>query len=503
MFSDETLDLIGAESTWRKSHHQTQESRSCQTVPVHTKEAEIQVKNILNNTTQTDAQDQTSQTLSLDQDLSGFPGLLDFLCRVEDVVIRELVKNSKSHAFDGFEVNWEDQNETVSCLYRLQHPDAQERSLQVTSVSWNCTGSVIACGFGRVDDGDWSNEKSYVCTWNLDRRNVNPKRPNVIIDVTTPIMCLCFHPMRPSVVAGGLYSGEVVVWDNSRVQDPILAQTGMSADTHREPVYQVNWIPGARRGEFTLLSAGSGGRVLLWTVDGAEAKLILNSGFALVRQQLPQSGASSKTRGSTTIGVTSLALSPWDVDTFLVGSEGGLVLKCSFSSETVAAVPSDGESVTLRAPAQFSFSPRGGPIHSVHFSPFHRNLFVSVGTDGLAHLHSVLQPRPLLSLRVSESYAFGVRWSPTRPLVFATVTGQGLVQMFDLGRRSLRPAATIDQNTGGQPSYCLEFNHKHTDLLAVGNADGTVNIWELSAELTEQRAKETTMLEQLANEVAD
>lgn len=41
------------------------------------------------------------------------------------------------------------------------------------------------------------------------------------------------------VSVGGLYSGEVVVWDTSRTQDPILAQTGMSVDTHREPVYQV------------------------------------------------------------------------------------------------------------------------------------------------------------------------------------------------------------------------------------------------------------------------
>lgn len=59
-----------------------------------------------------------------------------------------------------------------------------------------------------------------------------------------------------------------------------------------------------------------------------------------------------------------------------------------------------------------------------------RNLFVSVGTDGLAHLHSVLQPRPLLSLRVSDSYVFGVRWSPTRPLVFAAVTAQGEMLPF-------------------------------------------------------------------------
>lgn len=47
--------------------------------------------------------------------------------------------------------------------------------------------------------------------------------------------CVC-----AAVAAGGLYSGEVVVWDTSRTQDPVLVQTGMSADSHREPVYQVS-----------------------------------------------------------------------------------------------------------------------------------------------------------------------------------------------------------------------------------------------------------------------
>lgn len=88
--------------------------RSCQTRPVHTAEAETQATDVLDNSTQT--QDHISQTLSLDQDISSFPGLLDFLHKVEDVVIKELVKNSKSHAFDGFEVNWEDQNESVRAL---------------------------------------------------------------------------------------------------------------------------------------------------------------------------------------------------------------------------------------------------------------------------------------------------------------------------------------------------------------------------------------------------
>ncbi|KAG9266215.1 WD repeat-containing protein 34 isoform X1 [Astyanax mexicanus] len=497
MFVDESLEVVGVRSSWRKSQQRDQHSKSCQTKPVHSAEAESQVRCVEDSSTQTDPQEQISQ-LQLSADP---PGLVEFLRRVEGVVIRELVKNAKSHAFDGFEVNWVDQQQAVTCLHCLGHPDAQQRGLQVTGVSWNCTGSVIACAYGRVDHGDWSTEKSCVCTWNLDRSKLNPKQPDMVIDTATPVMCVSFHPLRPSLIAGGLYSGEVIVWDTSSTQDPVLAQTGISQDTHREPVYEVKWVPGARRGDLAVLSACSGGRILLWSVEAAEGRLSLTSGYALVRQQVPQSSSSNKSRGGTNIGVTSLTLSPWDLDSFLVGSEGGLVLKCAFSSQTVAAVPPNGESVALRAPAQFSFSARAGPVHSLHFSPFHRNLFVSVGTDGLAQIHSMLQPRALLTMRVSDSYVFGVRWSPVRPLVFAAVTGQGLVQVFDLGRRSLRPAATIDQNTGGQPAYCLEFSPRQ--LLAVGNADGTVNIWQLSAELTVQSSRESVVLEQLANEVAE
>lgn len=39
----------------------------------------------------------------------------------------------------------------VSCLFNLGYCEAQDKGLQVTSVSWNCTGSVIACAFGRYD----------------------------------------------------------------------------------------------------------------------------------------------------------------------------------------------------------------------------------------------------------------------------------------------------------------------------------------------------------------
>lgn len=54
-----------------------------------------------------------------------------------------------------------------------------------------------------------------------------------------------------------------------------------------------------------------------------------------------------------------------------------------------------------------------------------RNLFVQAGAGGEVHLHSLLRSEPLLSVRVSHSSIFQVRWSPARPLVFAAATGTG------------------------------------------------------------------------------
>ncbi|KAK7895786.1 hypothetical protein WMY93_021111 [Mugilogobius chulae] len=469
MFNDDVVDSASVPSLWRLSQQSEKDSKSCQTRQLQSADAEAQcvITNICS--TQTESKDQDEQAYELNSQELDKPELKHFLDRVVESVIRELVRNVRSHAFDGFKVNWEDHNELISCLHCLQHPGAKERGLHVTCVSWNCTGSVVSCGFGRIDDGDWSTEKSFVCTWNLNRKGLSPTHADLVIDVPSAVTALCCHPEQPALIAGGLYSGEVVVWDTSRTQDTVLAQTGISADSHREPVYKVSWVPLQTKGGFGILSACPGGRVLLWNLD--QNSLILSTGYALVLQQVPHSSSSVfKTRGSSNIGVTALARSFFDSDTFLVGSEGGLLLRCSFSSQKMAIVPSDGQSVPLRAPTVFSFRKHSGPIHSIHCSPFHRNLFVIGGTDGLVHVHSLLQANPVLSLRVCDSYIFQVQWSPSRPLVFAAATSQGEVQIFDLGHGSQRPAATIEKDSSGQASTCLAFNSQNIHLLAVGKA---------------------------------
>ncbi|KAM6182076.1 cytoplasmic dynein 2 intermediate chain 2 [Erethizon dorsatum] len=495
---DETLGVASVPSQWRGVQGVRGETKSCQTASVATAEAGTQARK------RADAQVQTeAPALPVPPaPRPDAPGLLAFLHRVEPVVTRELSRNWRSHAFDGFEVTWTEPQQTVTCLHTLGYPLAQVQGLHVTSVSWNATGSVLACAYGRLDDGDWSTLRSYVCAWNLDRRGLHPQQPWAVVEVPSATMCLAFHPTQPSQVAGGLYSGEVLLWDLSRPEDPLLWRTGLTDDSHTDPVYQVAWLPEAGHSHcFRLLSVAPDGKVLLWQAGGM-GSLQLREGFALVMQQLPRSARLKKPpRGETEVGATAVALSSFDPSLFILGTEGGFPLKCSLASEVVAQVRTP-SSVPLRAPARFTFSPHSGPIYSVSCSPFHRNLFVSAGTDGHVHLYSMLQAQPLASLRLSHQYLFAVRWSPVRPLVFAAASGEGDVQLFDLQRSSQKPTVSVTQTQDGSPVYCLEFNSQQPQLLAAGDAKGTVKVWRLSSAFMEQGPREIEDLDCLAAEVA-
>nr|XP_034969503.1 WD repeat-containing protein 34 [Zootoca vivipara] len=472
MFADAAAGVVDVVSTWRAERGRRCEEKCTQTGFISAAEAATQPRPRRDAGVQTGGGEPGEGQPRRVPGAVDYAGLLAFLQGVEEPVSRELEKNWKSHAFDGFEVQWAEQNETVK---------AGKRYI--------------------LEDGDWSADKSYVCTWNLDRRALDPQRPDLVVDVPGSAMCLAFHPRRPSIIAGGLYSGEVLVWDTGRPEDPLVWRTGMTDDTHTDPVYQVTWLQGDK--QTRLLSASTDGKILLWREE-RDGLLEPATGFALALQQIPRSTKPKKhSRGDTPVGVTSLSFSHFEPSVFVVGTEGGDVLKCSAAADAPALRQAGGSVLPLKAPVQFSFSPHGGPVYSVSCSPFHRNLFLSGGTDGHVHLHSMLQAQPLVSLQLSKKYVFGVRWSPIRPLVFAAASGEGEVQLFDFGKSSQKPSLSIPQTQDRGPVYCVEFNPCRAQLLAAGDGAGLVKIWQLSSDFTEEGTREMSHLDQLANEVTD
>ncbi|NWQ79908.1 WDR34 protein, partial [Columbina picui] len=504
MFADGTAPGADVRSVWRSARSARCEAKSCQTARISTAEAAAQSHTSRDAGVQTDHSKDAAQDFQQEARVD-YAGLLSFLQKVEDAVIKELNKNWKSRAFDGFEVNWTDQNETVLCLHTLSYAEARDQNLQVTSVSWNATGSVVACSYGRLDDGDWSTEKSYCCR--VNHRNCNsefsPEHPTAFL----PSVCLCASAGR-SWFGTWLHSHAVPAGKGTTGCQARVGICDSALGVSPWCLGQVNWLPEAKhRTHCRLLSVSTDGKILVWREE-RDGRLVLAEGFAVVAQQIPRSTQLKKfARGDAAVGVTSLSFSPFDPRVFVVGVEGGFCLKCSTAAETLAP-HRPGSSVPLRAPAELAFSPHGGPVYSVSCSPFH-NLFLSCGTDGQVHLHSMLQTQPLISLQLSKKYLFCVRWSPVRPLVFAAASGEGNVcfigdvHLFDFEKSSQKPAVSLKQAARDRPVYCLEFNLKHTRLLAAGDATGTVRVWQLSSDFTEQGPRERSRLEQLANEIPD
>ncbi|XP_030842172.1 WD repeat-containing protein 34 isoform X1 [Strongylocentrotus purpuratus] len=499
MFSDETLDGVEFKSSWKKER--TMSSSGCQTSDIQINDVASQVIKRVHQEIQTVPEPEKSVDLSLLG--SRPPGLAEFMARVLPDVCKYLDENTKSHAFDGYEVDWEDENEAVTCLHVLEHA-ALNRELQCTNLSWNSNGSTLAAAYGRMDHQDWCTHKGSLCTWNVDRGKVSPTKADSAIDTSSCLMCVTFHPTIPALIAGGTFNGEVMIWDLSKDDDNLIAASGISDDTHREPVTQITWLQDPNKlKKYDIISTSADGKILHWLFN-EKGVLKLEEGFVLLASSLPAMvNQGSRSRGDGEMGVNGISFVEEDKSQFVLGSESGGVFKCSMNSKASAPTGEILLSVPLYSPVTFAFQPHNGPVHAVQCSPFHRNLFMSCGTDMSIRVYSMLESRPIFSIEPASGYLFSAQWSPVRPLVFGAATGQGQLLLYDLKKSKVKPVCILDASLEKKPVHVVQFNQRHRRLLATGDALGTLMIWQLSDELSLQANREMESLADIADSALD
>ncbi|XP_077992291.1 cytoplasmic dynein 2 intermediate chain 2-like [Glandiceps talaboti] len=498
MFADEQLDSVEFKSTWRKER--SVRNSSAQTSEILTDEVEVQSIERISIKIQTE--EEPEKTFRLIDDNSN--ELAEFLRNVEPFVSKQLEQNIRSHAFDGYEVNWREDTHAVTCLHTLSYA-ALDEELQCTGLSWNSTGSVIGVSYGRFDHQDWCTHKSVLCTWNIDR-TININKPVSTIDTSSCLMCIAFHPKKPAIIAGGNFNGEIVVWDLSREDETIVATSGIGDDSHREPVSKIRWVqdPMSKGKKYNIVSVSSDGKILIWQVNRRKGSLELTEGFILLTESMPRSlMRSARVRGNAEMGVTCISYAHEDPSLFVVGSESGGVFKCSMNARGSTAGTNIESSIPLRSPVTFSFQPHHGPVYAVDCSPYHRNLLLSCGTDTTARIYSMLQDKPIISIEPGLGYLFAAKWSPVRPLVFAVVTGEGHLLIYDLKTSKINPVYTLEAGSDKEAVFTLEFNQNQRQLLATGDGKGMVRVWQLSDALTTQGAREIESLGDIAASALD
>ena len=427
--------------------------------------------------------------------------------------------------------------------------------LRPTGVSWNASGYSLAVSYGRFDVTGWCDSPGALCVWNLRRADVDPGRPHVVMETSSCLQCVAFHPQKPNVVAAGSLDGEVMVWDlaidadaavaakgvpaggadgvprsdggrlgggkGGAVGDALVGKSEVSDASHREPVTRVGWMRnpeldgraagvwgGHDDGTYELVSAGSDGRVLVWDASdvshpayGYELTAVNEASGAMTTW-----GASCAefSRGSLAAGrVTTTHVEP---GSFYAGSDGGPVFRCAARhSRTTSAefrhrLKDSGVAPPMYSPVKQTHDGHKGATHAVCVNPHDQRVFATCGGDGALRLYTRYASGGVVTATSAPGALFAAGWSPTRPALIACGGVGGRVCLYDLtatGGEDVQPTEQFRACDAGTDVQAIAFNPALPEYLATADAR-FVRVWELGAGLTTERAGERRVIDAIA-----
>lgn len=351
--------------------------------------------------------------------------------------------------------------------------------------------------------------------WNMHLHS----RPEYTFHSTSDILTAKFSPFHPSLIIGGSYAGQVLLWD-TRSRTPLPVQktplTGASTGGHTHPVYSISLV--GTQNANNIISCSTDGVVCGWTVD----MLSLPQEYLELITPPP-----SKTED---LSPTCMSFPISDPTSFLVGTEEGTIYPCHRYDRAGAKA---GVDTRLRykghtAPVMsVDFHPARGPVDlgdlvlsssldwTVKLWKTRAPSSTSLATSNpSSHLSSTARDEhavgPLLEFS-REDIVYDARWSPHKPGVFSSVDGAGNVEVWDLTDDTEVPVARatpeMDRSIqGGYAAKGLEkvyWEEKEGKRLGVGGAAGVVTVFEVGADLAGEsvRNEEWTKMKRLVGKV--
>ncbi|CAO1606189.1 hypothetical protein XANCAGTX0491_009690 [Xanthoria calcicola] len=347
--------------------------------------------------------------------------------------------------------------------------------------------------------------------WNLHLRS----RPEYTFHSTSDLLTAQFSPFHPSLLIGGTYSGQILLWD-TRSRSALPSQktplTGAASGGHTHPVYSITTV--GTQNANNIISCSTDGVVCGWTAD----MLSKPQDYLILTAPPP-----SKTEDLSPLCMSFPAADP---TSFLVGTEEGTIYPCHRYERAGAGAGTD---VRLR------YKGHTAPVTSLDFHPARGpmdfgDLFLSTGLDWSIKLWKsrpasstsvVAAPsitgvpgsngeiaEPLLDLP-REDVVYDAKWSPSKPGVFAAVDGAGNLEVWDLAVDTEVPVGRAlpesNQQAQGASAFAarslnkVAWEGKEGKRVAVGGAAGVLSVFEVGAALSGEnvRSEEWTGMKRL------
>jgi len=290
-------------------------------------------------------------------------------------------------------------------------------------------------------------------------------------------MTTFFSPFSPTIIVGGTYSGQIVLWDIRAKTTPVQ-QTPLSSIGHTHPVYSMNIV--GTKNAHNLVTVSTDGKLCVWNLEN----------LLQPQEVLELHNKQSKPVTATApVAVTALEFPEAEVNAFLVGSEEGAVYQAfRHGSKTGVYERFDGHHGPVTG---LSFHPPSG---TTDFSDY----FLSSSTDWTCKLwNQKTQTKPIYSFEDAGDYVYDVKWCPTHPAIFATVDGTGSLDLWNLNEDTEVPI--IKTNVGSKALNRLKWSADGRKILT-GDSAGNLYVYD-TGEISVPKQDEWPKFEQTVSKL--
>lgn len=402
------------------------------------------------------------------------------------VMERMVNQNAEDEIYSDFRY-WEDASDQFrdnlgTCLPLWKFEDIRTKRKMVTALAWNpAYPDMFAVGYGSYDF--MKQGSGLICVYSL--KNVG--HPEYTFSMESGVMCLDFHQQYPALLAVGCYDGTVKVHDIRRKENRHIYASDIKSGKHSDPVWEVKWAREDPTKELNFYSVSSDGKVANWVVTKSELKMEVVMTLKLVSSVAapaekagetssaaagsastpgPAAAADDETRLTGLAGGCCFAFNPFQENLFLVGTEEGKVHKCSVDYSGQYLQTYDGHHMA---------------VYAVRWNPFHPRVFLSCSADWSVKLWDHTFPSaPVMTFDLGTAVG-DICWAPYSSTVFAAVTDEGKVDVYDL--HANKHEQLCEQKIVKKAKCTHVCFNARAPVLLVGDSQGGVTSLKLSPNL--------------------
>lgn len=385
-----------------------------------------------------------------------------FIGRATKVLERALHQNESPDIFiqyfpdDGKDAIDSDRKSSGKLNFnRIFFDEKWSRNRCVTSFDWSAQYNELLLASYSTNEQSSSDPDGTLLVWNTKFKNASPE---YVFYCQSSIMSCCFAKFHPSLIVGGTYSGQIVLWDMRSNKKTPVQRSALTTAAHTHPVYcaKVVGTPNAHN----LISISTDGKLCSWSLDMLSAP-----------QEVLELNQQKQTRS---VAVTCMSFHPDDYNNFLVGSEEGMVYSaCRHGSKTGILD---------------TFESHQGFVTNVDFRPNdtqagYSRLFLTSSIDWTVKLWDTKESEPIHTFESNGDYIYDVKWSPNNPALFATADGDGKVDIWNIANDIELPTASEQVSRNPVDDSKASLNKlswtPNGNQVVVGDDYGRIHVYDI------------------------